>query len=378
MPALGSKYMDNAHKQLVLAKREDWNISLSSNIRRDGNHIQLEEGLSFGFFCLKAIDSGENGFAWARISLECVIPEDSMIRAYAYASDSRLFDGNRNFDDYLATLDATASRGLLDGIYSSAGNGDDLYLSVSGRYLWLMFEFITSGLPPVLEILRIHMSGDHMIDYLPEIYRKDGDFAKRFLSVFDSVHMDMERAIYELPAQLNFMGTSDEMLRFLARWVCVEPSDLERSAIIERIKSIPYEYESMFTPQGIMRSVERLCSKRPIIIESADVDPNKPGCVHSELYRKLYGENPYKFFILLEEDSFDSRTQTERFIQEMQRLIPAHTEFDLVLLKRGVRLDGHTYLGVNSFVSDYSTVIIDENTAIDYDSTIGGTGIERL
>ena len=364
--------MDNSHKQLVICRREDWASCLSWNIDRDGDSLALRGGMSFGIICLRAIDSGENGFEWARISLECFIPEDSMIKTYAYASDTKLFDGDRDFEEYLSGFDGPDARTLPGEIFSPAGSGDDFYLSVHGRYIWLMFEFIASVSPPQLKALRIHISGDHMIDYLPEIYRKESDFTKRFLSVFDSMFMDMERAIYDLPSRLNYEGTYDEMLRSLARWVCIEPSDIGRSAIIERIRSVVNDYENMFTVRGVQRSVERLCSRWPIIVESADVDPNKPGCVHSDLYRKLYGEDPYKFFILLDEDSFDSRAATEKFIKDMQALIPAHTAFDLVMLKRQVRLDWHTYLGVNSVVSNYSTVVIDENKTINYDSTIGG------
>ena len=370
--------MKNIHKQLVIRRREDWVLCLSHGIKRDGDYISLDDGMSFGIFCLKAIDGGENGYIWTRLSLECVMPEDSTKRVYAYASDTKFYDSNPDFDDYLAHIEGPGARKALGRIFSPVGAGDDFCVNMQGRYIWLMFEFIASNLPPRLEVLRIQISGDHMIDYLPEIYKKNGDFTKRFLSVFDSLFMDMEREIYNLPARLNFEETDNDMLRFLAWWVCIEPADLSRSAIIERIRSASGDYESMYTVAGIARSVHRLCSRKPIIIESADVDPNGPGCIHSDIYRRLYGENPHKFFILLEEDCFSSRAASEKFIKDMRMLIPAYTEFELVLLKRCVRLDWHTYLGVNTVVSNYSTVVIDENTAINYDSTIGGNDVERV
>jgi len=347
-----------------------------SDVKWDGDYITLEDGVSYGFFCLKAIDSNENGFAWNRVSLECILPEDSMLRVSAYTSDSRIFAGDPDLDEYLSKQEGAQARSVLSGIFSLVGSGDDFNISRHGRYLWLMLELIASGAAPKLNGIRVSISGDHMIDYLPEIYRKEGAFTKQFLSVFDSLFIDMERAINDLPSRLDFEGTDNEMQRLLAQWVCIEPADLERAALIERISSAVEDYESMYTVRGISRSIERLCSKQPIIIESADVDPNKPGCIHSGLYRKLYGENPYKFFILLEEDSFVNRAEAEKFIRDMRLLIPAHTEFELVLLQRCVRLDRHTYLGVNSFVSNYFPVIIDENTTINYDSTIGGQKIE--
>ena len=370
--------MVNSHKQLVIRRREDWALCLSRDIERDGDSITLRSGVSFGQFCLKAIDSGEKGFEWSRVSLECMMPEDSVIRVYAYTSDSKLYDNSIDFDEYLARLEEQRMRTVLSEIFMPVGSGDDFYIHMQGRYLWLMFEFIASGQAPKLEVLRVQISGDHMVDYLPEIYRKDGDFTKRFLSVFDSLYMDMEREIYNLPARLNIDATDGSMLRFLARWACIDPAGMDDEAIIECIRDAVGDYESMYTVKGVARSVERLCYRQPIIVESADVDPNKPGCVHSELYRKLYGENPYRFFILLDEDVFPSRAATEKFIKDMRELIPAHTEFELVLMQRSVRLDWHTYLGVNSVVSNYSTVVIDENKTINYDSTIGGINVEGL
>ena len=353
--------MNNAHKWLVIKKRGDWAFSRARNIHRDAGRITLEEGVTDGYFYLKPIDSGANGFVWGRVSLDCEIPENSAIRTSAYASDFNRFGG---LDKEFGTED--------EELFVHVGGGRDFYLNLSGRYLWLKFEFIASGEPPWIEALRLNLSGDHMTDYLPEIYRKDGDFTKRFLSVFDSMYMDMERSIYELPSRFDYEAVDGDQLKYLAMWMGVNADELDSDTARERIRSAFDDYEDMHTVRGVRRSVKRLCGREAQIIESADVDPNRPDCVNSELYRRLYGENPYKFFILLEEDSFPSRARMEWFIKEMRGLIPANTELELVLLKRCVQLDRHTYLGVNSMVSDYAAVVIDENSTIHYDTTIGG------
>lgn len=60
-----------------------------------------------------------------------------------------------------------------------------------------------------------------MVDYLPAIYQEE-DFTRRFLSIFDSVFTDMDRAIDRLPGQLDYEHAGGELLRYLAQWVCVE------------------------------------------------------------------------------------------------------------------------------------------------------------
>ncbi len=366
--------MKTLHKQLVLNKREDWRIAMGQGVCAGGDSLTLCDGAAHGFVCLKAVDAGENGFAWGRLSIGCHMPKDSLIRTWAYASDSKAYGDAADLDALLGgtrpqTEEAAA---LLGGLYRLSGDGEDFDLALSGRYLWLMFELIAPGRPPVIEAVRLHMPGDHMMDYMPAVYRKNGDFTRRFLSVFDGVLMDMEREIYALPARFDYENADGGMLDSLARWVCVDPARQERETVVSRIRTALSDYEEMYTVRGVTRSVERLCGRRPLIIESAQVDPNRPDCANSALYRRLYGENPYKFFVLLEEDAFKTREQMEEFIERMRGLIPAGTEFELVLLKRCVQLDWHTYLGVNAMVSDYVPVVIDENKTIHYDTMIGG------
>ncbi len=210
-----------------------------------------------------------------------------------------------------------------------------------------------------------------MIDYLPAIYRDDA-FTKRFLSIYNSIFQDMEDAVEALPRHFSPTSASDEMLDYLARWICIEPGE---SNIRERLRTALDEYQTMYTPEGIKRSVYRLTGHKPLLIEHFTVNPNRKDCRNPALYRRLYGDEPYRFFVLLDEDTFPSRDRMEWFLTRMQELIPAGTELELVLLKQCVQLDWHTYLGINSCVGSYIPAVIDETVTIHYDTTIGGASI---
>ncbi len=67
----------------------------------------------------------------------------------------------------------------------------------------------------------------------------------------------------------------------------------------------------------------------------------------------------------------------ERFLEQMEELVPAETTPELVLLKPCVQLDWHTYLGVNTNIKEYVTAVINEKMTIHYDMTIGGEEHER-
>ena len=96
----------------------------------------------------------------------------------------------------------------------------------------------------------------------------------------------------------------------------------------------------------------------------------------SSLYRRLYGEDPHRCFVLLPEDTFSSQQERVRFQQSMADRLPAGVSMQLVQLKQCVQLDWHTYLGVNSRVGGYVAAAIDEQVTIHYDTTIGGANHE--
>ena len=370
--------METLHNQRVFCSKEDWDTCLCDNILFSDGGITLSSHPNRrGFFFLKSLDSGEKGFRWGRVTLEGTRPRDSLIRAYAYVSDDRIFADSADLDEYLKGLAPQDARAAMTA-FTAVGASEDFIIDKEGRYLWLMLEFIASDEAPVLKKLRVHMVGDHMVDYLPAIYRKQGDFTKHFLSIFDSFFMDMEKSIYEIPARFDFENPESDLLKSLADWVLVDTARLPEQEIAERIRTVFSDYESLYTVEGVKRSVKYLTGCDALIIESKDVNPNSLACTNSELYRRLYGENPYKFFILLEETAFAARAQMEQFLTRMRTLIPANTEFELVLLKKCVQLDLHTYLGVNSLVSHYVPVVIDENTSIHYDTMIGGNEVEEF
>ena len=374
--------MKSTQRELVLCRQEDWISGLRQQLDLRGDTLFLDvRQHTSGFICLRAIDSGQSGFAWKRIQVGCHLPEGSTLRVYAYASDSRNWGMWPDLDQALPDLEggeAQTLRVLSELFGEAAGHSEDFLANRTGRYLWLMLELMSSGAEnPVIDSVTIWMGGDHMADYLPALYQGD-DFTERFLSVFNSIYLDMERQINDLPRLLDCVETNDGMLRSLSSWVCL---NAERSTVEELRRWIPTaldDYEDMYTVEGIKRSVKRLTGREPVIIEHHSIDPNDPVCINPAVNRRLYGDDPFKFFVLLEEDTFPSRDRMEDFLAQMRLLIPAGMELELVLLKKCIQLDWHAYLGVNTVVGSYIPATIDENTTIHFDTMIGGHDIERL
>lgn len=331
-----------------------------------GDALCLQAGAFAGAAFLPPLDSGESAFRWTRLRLTADIPQDAGLRVYAKASDRA---------DWPAweAISGGGAEELRRNFGDPVGSGTDILLSRTGQYLWLALELTASGEGrPRVDALSLRMSGDHMTDYLPAIYQEQ-DFTWRFLSIFNSIFQDMEAAIEDLPRQLNPASASPEMLEYMAQWLCMD-AESDAETLRERLPGVLDEYETMYTTEGVRRTARRLTGRNPFLIEHFRVNPNDPECRNPDLYRKLYGEDPYRFFLLLPQGTFAQRRDMERFLERMRDRIPAETSMELVILRPCVQLDWHTYLGVNSQIGDYIPASIDESMTLHYDTTIGGKG----
>ena len=357
--------MSETQKYRTLCCREQWMGGIFDRIECRGDALCLADGAFAGAVCLPPVDSGEAGFAWHRLKLLARVPPEAAVRVYARADDAPGWPAWEALRGRALTSEA------LRGLFGPPTAQTDLLLQKNGRYLWLALELASGGAqPPQVDGLSLWMEGDHMTDYLPAVYRGQ-DFTYRYLSIFNTLFQEMEAGIEALPRQLDPASASDGMAAFLARWLCMEPEKGEE-ALRSRLPLVLDEYEAMYTVEGVRRSAQRLTGRKPWIIEHFAVDPNDPACHNPALYRRLYGEDPYRFFLLLPQGAFAKQQEMERFLERMRQLIPAESEMELVLLKPCIQLDWHTYLGINSRIGDYIPAAIDDSVTIHYDTTIGG------
>lgn len=368
--------MASIQKQMVLQCAEQWLGGLFYNIvpQGDGWRLDRDRG-GTGVCCLKAVDSGEKGFSWQRVVVEADLPPDTALRVYARASDYRSWGEWEDLDEGLRSLEGDPLPAVREIFGPPAADCGDFFLNCTGRYLWLAFALTSAGAQaPSVRRLRLFMAGDHMVDYLPAIYQSQ-DFTRRFLSIFNSMCADMERAIDGLPGRVDYEYAGGDMLRYLSSWMSVEHEDGPEQ-LRARIRTALDDYQDLYTVEGVRRSVRRLTGREPILIEHFQVSPNRPDCRDPEVYRRLYGEDPYRFFVLLPEDTFSSQRERREFQRQMEEVIPAGMTMQMIQLKQCVQLDWHTYLGVNSRVGGYVPAAINEQVTIHYDTTIGGESHE--
>ena len=350
---------------------ERWNGGIYRSVERSGDSLRLSRGAFEGTAFLPPLDSGESDFRWGRVKLKLDLPKDASVQIYARASDDPAWPAWR--DVAAQSQGGDGARQLFGAPKAMCG---DAWLSVSGRWLWLAIVFTSGGTEkPRLDAVSILAESDHMTDYLPAVYQTQ-EFTYRFLSIFTAMVQDLEENIARARRQLDPAAADPEMLRYLAHWLCADEG-LPEQELRRVLPEVIDEYETMYTVSGIQRSVKRLTGQTPFIIEHFMVDPNDPSCSNPELYRRLYGDDPYRFFLLLPQGTFSDQRQMEHFLEQLKEFVPAETTPELVLLKPDVQLDWHTYLGLNTRIGEYVTAVIDETVTIHNDMTIGGNDHER-
>ena len=350
---------------------ERWNGSILLSMVREGDSLRLTDDAFEGAVLLPPLDSGESDFRWGRVRLSIRLPKDASVQIFARASDEAEWAAWQSFSN-----SGRAAESVCRLFGPPKASGGDVWLSDTGRYLWLAICFACGVTEkPQLDAVSVLAESDHMTDYLPSIYQKQ-DFTYRYLSVFTAMYQDMEERIRLSRRQLEPAAADPEMLRYLAHWLCADES-LPEQELRAALPNVIDEYETMYTVSGIQRTVQRLTGQIPIVIEHFRVDPNNPACSNPELHRRLYGDDPYRFFLLLPQGTFSNQQQMEHFLEQLQEFVPAETTPELILLKPGVQLDWHTYLGLNTQIGEHVAAVIDEAMTIHNDTTIGGKDYEQ-
>lgn len=105
----------------------------------------------------------------------------------------------------------------------------DVFLpDVEGRYLWVRIELIGGRFTtPALESVRAYFPRQSFLRYLPDVYEQEDarGFLEAYLSVFESVVVDISEAIEGSMGYLDPDGVPADSVRWLADWFGLETDE---------------------------------------------------------------------------------------------------------------------------------------------------------
>lgn len=257
-------------------------------------------------------------------------------------------------------------------------------IHAEGRYIWARIDLVGSELTsPSVQSLRVDYPRISYLRYLPAVYQDDErgrDFLERFLSLFEALFAGVEAQVDHIARYFdpNSQLASGEFLRWLSTWLAISPDnnwdDAKLRNLVKRASQI-YKYRG--TRTAIEDMIEIFTGDRPYIVEHHQTSCNawfakeiRPEFADVKaLYERLYGTNPFCFCVLLKPFPVKTEEQRQAVLRILDFEKPAHTCAGLLTLQPWIQLDAHTYLGINTYLSQPSARV-DLNSAMPRDTVL--------
>ena len=296
-------------------------------------------------------------------------------------------DEYEDIDDYIEAVDIEPERKLkgLDFLWKEwlktntraqmINPADALFRNAKGRYLWLRIEVTgNEKRDTFIKKLRIYYPRTSYLSYLPAVYQGDPgsrDFLERFLSMFTTIFMEMEEQIDQVAGYFDIDSNSGEYLKWMAGWLAIASDDSWEEENFRRfVKSAPGIYKKRGTKEAIEKIVEIYTGAKPYIIEYFNIKHIENEPVFKELLPRLYEMEPYTFCVLVDARTVPSVQKQVALQKILDEEKPAFTEAKLVLLQPWLYLDMHTYLGINTYLSGFTSMRLDPGKSVLYNNVL--------
>jgi phage tail-like protein len=222
------------------------------------------------------IDSGIPRCRWHRVRVDADVPPGTTLSvAVSTAEEESLAtpQGDPAADPEWSAFPAGVPH-PFDWHSAPAGSLDYLIDQPPGRYLFLRVRLTGDAVAtPVVRRVRIDLPRSTSLDYLPPVYRENAeaeDFSERFLSLFDAVIEDLDRAIIRYPALLDPTGVPDELLPWLSSFLDIVPDQAwDADQRREILRAAPRLYQRRGTVAGMIEAIRLVFRVEPAIQELA-------------------------------------------------------------------------------------------------------------
>ncbi len=364
-------------KHFLFNRPDDWlDQGIADGLAAEAEGLVLR-GAGKGVYTSFALDTLEKETVWHRLRLEGDSPGNTALRLYVYCSDDERLppafatgQGERTLDSWLA--DPAVAADERERFFSQCAQGlhDDprdltLY-GYQGRYLWFCLIFLSyDGAEPAVRSLRLEFPRTAFIDYLPQVYRGTdsvNSFLARFISVFQSLYVDLEDDIDLAPTRFDPAVAPPEFLRWLADGLAVSDCFLwteDRLRLL--LKNAVRLYRIKGTRPALEEIIQLYTGRTPLIIEQFETAESEQWKADGETLRRLYGSR-HTFTVLMPQGgcSPDDYAKVYRVIDKFK---PVDAVCNLVYLESAMILGRHCYLGVNSRISRSEELVLDAAAA---------------
>lgn len=318
------------------------------------------------YLYLRSFDGTEQDADWGRLRFQAEFGEDMTCYVYVAAMNEDSFyrqGAPTKIEDFLCSLEESSllKRHFLEQIHAKryVNQKDILLYDQKGRYLYIVFELIGEGAASFSNI-KVEKQGDNFMNTFPEIYRENGGFFHRFLSVFSSIYNDFQTDIDGVAALLELDECPEELLPVYARWLGIEVSD--EFATEEWLRTLVKEAYHLNRMKGTKWAIERVAEivlGEPVLVLENNVMKEYVKENGMEQFRKLYGSSDYDVTVLVKR--YTPELLKSRLLLLLEQFKPIRSRIHIIYLKDSTTLDYHSYMDMNAVTAKEEKGCLDED-----------------
>jgi len=376
--------MKTAQKYFMLNKEMDFQAGVLENLMLSQEGLMITEGKSTGSFYSPLLDSKEKHTLWHRMELDFKRSKGAVdIEILVYASEEKDCYLNGVSVDiekmiYNPNMTAREKAQKLQPFLKKRGTGEEMLLhGIEARYLWFALRF-TGREKIVVSKIKVVFPKESWAEYLPDVYQQNPEsysFVERYLGIFQSIHEEMNQKIKQISRRFNPEVTEPKYLDCLAEWVGLQDKFLWNTKKLRYLIGNAAElYKWRGTVDYLKDILEIYIGSRPFIVENHQIQPFMTDRNKKELLERLYGDSSYIFTVIIDTKTGIDRKDVPIIDRIIENEKPAHMESNLVILEPYIFLGWHSYLGMNSVLSDFHPMILDGQASIPFIKLQEGCG----
>lgn len=333
-------------------------------------------GRRLGVWIGLSLDSTSIETEWHKLIVDASAAPDTQIRVRYYASDRKqAIAGGAlvDLDRYIAdeSIDPLEKWNGLKPLWSEplVDPTDALLFGAKGRYLWISVELIGSEAnTPVVRGMQVHFPRQTYVNDLPALFQQDQaskDFLDRYLSLFQTMMEETDERIAQVPRSFDPEASSGKSLRWLLGWLGLNADDHWTDDQLRLLlRHAPTIYKLRGTRYAIETLVAIYTGEKPIVLEYDQLKPLKENPELGPVAETLYATDPHGFNVLVKPEHADTETKRVTLQHLIDGSKPAFTTAKLIVLQPWVYMDLHSYLGLNTVLSEPTLLQLDGSSSM--------------
>lgn len=322
----------------------------------DGGAIETEPGKVIHTLFLGRLDSSEPDCPWGRLCFDAQLSEEMVFIVWVFASNQEDFVNHQQIVGYQQflldpniALERKEKLFMLAGASKFVGVNDMLLYEQKGRYLWIFVKALGDG-KARLENFSVYAPGDNFFHTFPEIYRNNGDFLHRYLSIFSSLYSDLQQTIDSLERYVDIQNAPSALLPVFAKWlgISLDGNFLEEDKQRLLLKNA-FSWIKGKGSRRVILEIVKLFVQEPVYIIEQGVVLSHFSPKDLEVYERIYGAQKYGFTILINRPP-DEKLHA-RLIYLINQFKPVRARVSVVFLGSCCSIDAHCYLDINARIA---------------------------